>query len=197
MKAAQKPLTTTKAPARRSTAAQAIGIRAVTGRSTASKAAGSAAKNQAGSVLTQGSYRMATAMPVRALKVTVEVDPLVDVVRRHVHLTPSLAKLIKGDFVRLFRNPALAPAPATSKPKPAADTDPVLSTQDAADLIGVSRPYLVARIEAGDIPLHQQVGNQRRVLKSAVLAWQRREQARRRRALGHLGADLDSEIFAG
>jgi excisionase family DNA binding protein len=197
MKTAEKPLTTTKAPARRATAAQAIGIRAVTGRSTASKATGSAAKNQAGPVLTQGSYRMATTMPVRALKVTVEVDPLVDVVRRHVHLTPSLAKLIKGDFVRLFRNPALAPAPGTSKPKPAADTDPVLSTQDAADLVGVSRPYLVARIEAGDIPLHQQVGNQRRVLKSAVLAWHRREQARRRRALGHLGADLDSEIFAG
>ena len=71
----------------------------------------------------------------------------------------------------------------------------MLTTQDAADLVGVSRPYIVARIEAGDIPLHQQVGNQRRVLKSAVEAWQRREQARRRRALGKLGVDLDDEIF--
>jgi hypothetical protein len=58
-------------------------------------------------------------------------------------------------------------------------------------------PYIVARIEAGDIPLHQQVGNQRRVLQSAVLAWHRQEQTRRRKALGHLGADLDDEIFAG
>ena len=72
-----------------------------------------------------------------------------------------------------------------------------ISTQQAADLVGVSRPYLVARIDAGDIPLHQQVGKQRRVLKSAVLAWHRREQTRRRRALGQLGADFDSEIFPG
>ena len=44
--------------------------------------------------------------------------------------------------------------------------------------------------------LHQQVGNQRRVLKSAVLAWHRHEQTRRRKALGQLGAELDNEIFA-
>ncbi|MBI5719257.1 MAG: excisionase family DNA-binding protein [Burkholderiales bacterium] len=135
--------------------------------------------------------------PAHALRVIVAVDPLVDVVRRHVHLTPSVAKVIRGDFMRLFQNPAFAPATAIAKREPAAGTDPILTTQEAADLVGVSRPYLVARIEAGDIPLHQQVGNQRRVLKSAVLAWHRREQARRRRALGQLGADLDSEIFAG
>jgi len=76
------------------------------------------------------------------------------------------------------------------------EADAVLSTQAAADLVGVSRPYLGARIEAGDIPLHQQVGKQRRVLKSAVLAWSRRQQTRRQKALARLGADLDSEIFA-
>ncbi|MDL2338763.1 MAG: excisionase family DNA-binding protein [Pseudomonadota bacterium] len=133
---------------------------------------------------------------MRALKVTVEVDPLVDVVRRHIQLSPSLARLIKGDFMRLLQNPALAPATATHTAQTAV-ADPVLSTQEAADLVGVSRPYIVARIEAGDISLHQQVGNQRRVLKSTVLAWHRREQRRRRRALGQLGADLDSETFAG
>jgi hypothetical protein len=55
----------------------------------------------------------------------------------------------------------------------------------------------VARIDAGDIPLHQQVGNQRRVLKSTVQAWHRREQGRRRKAIRQLGAELDTEIFAG
>ena len=96
----------------------------------------------------------------------------------------------------MFRSPALL----ESTPRRAADRgarhDPVLTTQEAADLVGVSRPYIVARIEARDIPLHQQVGNQRRVLKSAVEAWHRREQARRRSALGKLGDDLDGEIFA-
>ena len=132
------------------------------------------------------------------LSVNIDLDPLVEVVRRHVTLTPQAARLIKGEFAQLFRNPTISGStrkPAAAKPGPA--TDPVLTTQEAADLVGVSRPYIVARIEAGDIPLHQQVGNQRRVLKSAVLAWHRKEQTRRRKALGQLCADLDSEIFAG
>jgi excisionase family DNA binding protein len=196
MKTAHKPLTQTKVPARPTNAAQAMEARAATGRSIASKASGMAAKSLAASALARPSRHSKT-QPVRALKVTVEVDPLVDVVRRHVRLTPGQAKVIKGDFLRLLQNPPLSPAPARAETEPAPDTDLVLSTQEAADLVAVSRPYLVARIEAGDIPLHQQVGNQRRVLKSAVLAWHRREQMRRRRALGQLGTDLDSEIFAG
>ncbi len=133
-----------------------------------------------------------------AMSVNIDIDPLVEVVRRHVKLTPQATRLIKGGFAQLFQNPAISGSTGkttTAKPGPA--TDPVLSTQEAADLVGVSRPYIVARIEAGDIPLHQQVGNQRRVLKSAVLAWHRQEQTRRRKALGQLGADLDNEIFAG
>ena len=130
------------------------------------------------------------------LTVKVDIDPLVDVVGRHVKLSPRTRRLIEDDLARLFRSPAL---PQSSRRRSAdrnARADPVLTTQEAADLVGVSRPYIVARIEAGDIPLHQQVGNQRRVLKSAVETWHRREQVQRRRALGKLGADLDDEIFA-
>ena len=192
MKTAQKP-TSVKAPTRHH-APQAMPSKAMTGRSASARTSEREAKTLAGAVPTQGSSRMATTTPLRALKVTVEVDPLVDVVRRHVQLSPSLAKLIKGDFMRLLQNPVLAPATAP-RPAPTTGVDPVLSTQEAADLVDVSRPYIVARIEAGDIPLHQQVGNQRRVLKSAVLAWHCREQTRRRQALGQLGADLDNEIF--
>ena len=132
-----------------------------------------------------------------ALSVNIDIAPLLEVVRRHVKLTPQATRLIKGEFAQLFQSPSISSTrkSATNKSEPA--TDPVLSTQEAADLVGVSRPYIVARIEAGDIPLHQQVGNQRRLLQSAVLAWHRREQIRGRKALGQLGADLDSEIFAG
>ncbi len=137
------------------------------------------------------------AAPMSALTVSIEVDPLIDVVRRHVKLSPQVAKVLKGDFVRLFQNPALGTAKPVRRAGVESPADPVLSTQEAADLVGVSRPYIVARIVAGDIPLHQQIGNQRRVRKSAVVDWHQREQARRRRALGQLGADLDSEIFAG
>ena len=143
---------------------------------------------------TETSQRIAPA----ALSVNIDIDPLVEVVRRHVKLTPQATRLIKGEFAQLFQNPAIsgsARKPTTAKSEPA--TDPVLTTQEAADLVSVSRPYIVARIEAGDIPLHQQVGNQRRVLKSAVLVWHRRDQTRRRKALVQLGANLDTEIFAG
>lgn len=135
-----------------------------------------------------------TALP--ALTVSIEIDPLVEVVRRHVNLSAQATRLIKGDLARLFQMPAVSSSARKAIPaKSKAASDPVLSTQAAADLVGVSRPYLVARISAGDIPLHQQVGNQRRVLRSAVLTWHRREQTRRRKALGQLGADLDQEIF--
>ena len=130
------------------------------------------------------------------LTVKVEIDPLVDVVGRHVKLSPRVKRLIEDDLARLFRSPALAQSSRHRSANRTARADPVLTTQEAADLVGVSRPYIVARIEAGDIALHQQVGNQRRVLKSAVEAWRRREQTQRRRALGKLGADLDAEIFA-
>ena len=133
-----------------------------------------------------------------ALSVNIDIDPLVEVVRRHVKLTPQATRRIKGEFAQLFQIPSISGSTrkaAATNSKPTAD--PVLTTQEAADLISVSRPYIVARIEAGDIPLHQQVGNQRRVLRSAVLAWHRQEQTRRRKARGQLGADLDTEIFAG
>lgn len=133
-----------------------------------------------------------------ALSVNIDLDPLVEAVRRHVKLTPQATRRIKSEFAQLFQSPSISGSTrqaAATKSGPAADT--VLTTQEAADLVGVSRPYIVARIEAGDIPLHQQVGNQRRVLTSAVLTWHRQEQTRRRKALGQLGADLDAEIFAG
>ena len=127
---------------------------------------------------------------------SIDIDPLVEAVRRHVKLTPQTTQLIKGEFAQLFKGATISgSARKATAAEPA--TDAVLTTQEAAELVGVSRPYIVARIEAGDIPLHQQVGNQRRVLKSAVLAWHRQDQAKRRKALGQLGADLDREIFAG
>lgn len=135
-----------------------------------------------------------------ALSVNVDLDQLVEVVQRHVKLTAQATRLIKGEFAQLFQIPAISASAsarenATARPEPAAEH--ILTTQEAADLVGVSRPYIVARIEAGDIPLHQQVGNQRRVLRSAVLVWHHHEQTRRRKALGQLGADLDSEILSG
>lgn len=131
-----------------------------------------------------------------ALRLTIDVDPLLNVVRKHVRLSSGVARVIRGDFQRLLQTQVVEDITAARQAKADESADQLLSTQEAADLVGVSRPYLVARIDAGDIPLHQQVGNQRRVMKSAVLAWHRREHGRRRRALKQLGADLDNELFS-
>ncbi|MDZ7589937.1 MAG: hypothetical protein U5L05_04430 [Rubrivivax sp.] len=89
---------------------------------------------------------------IPAQKISIEPDPLVEVVRRHVHLSPSLAKIIKGDFMRLFQNPTVAGSRTSATAQPAAETDPGLCTQEAAELVGVTRPYIVARIEWGTSP---------------------------------------------
>lgn len=86
-------------------------------------------------------------------------------------------------------------ASAESRDVGQTQADTVLSTEQAAKLLGVSRPFVVRLIDDGAIDLHQRVGNQRRVLKSEVLAWQAAERVRQGTALKQLAGDLDDEIF--
>ena len=73
--------------------------------------------------------------------------------------------------------------------------DSVLTTEQAAQLVNVSRPYMVKLIDSGAVQLHQKVGKQRRVLRSAVLQWQHAERIKQTKALQRLSEDLDEEIF--
>lgn len=73
--------------------------------------------------------------------------------------------------------------------------DKELTTREAADILNVSRPFLVKLLDRGDIPSHR-VGTHRRVRVEDVLAYREVRAARRREKLREL-TELSEQLAGG
>lgn len=65
-----------------------------------------------------------------------------------------------------------------------------LTTQQAADLLGVSRPFLIGILERGEIA-HRRVGNRRRVPVTDLLRYQEEQNERSRQAVTALTQEAE------
>jgi len=83
-------------------------------------------------------------------------------------LPPSLHALLKDAVKNLADGHSLVLLPKEKQ----------LTTQQAAELLGMSRPYLIRLLDAGEIPFNL-VGKHRRVALRDVLAYAKRRAARR------------------
>jgi excisionase family DNA binding protein len=72
-----------------------------------------------------------------------------------------------------------------------------LTTQEAADFLGVSRPTLVKLLEDGKIP-YDQPGRHRRILFTDLLAYTERQRVDRRTALDQMTEDAgEAGLYGG
>jgi excisionase family DNA binding protein len=76
---------------------------------------------------------------------------------------------------------------AAGNPVAVVADDAELSTQQAADYLGVSRPFFIGLLDRGVLP-HRKVGAHRRIRARDVIDHKRRDQADRLKALEELAA---------
>lgn len=127
-----------------------------------------------GFLATHERLRGAVASPSYALVGIDEHDRIELPQAVHQALTKVVAALHAGKAVTI--------APQTMK----------LTTQQAADLLGISRPTVVRLIRDGALPA-ERVGNRHRLLLDDVLAYRDERRTRQYEALAATAVDVDSD----
>jgi excisionase family DNA binding protein len=98
-----------------------------------------------------------------------------------VDLPPSLNRLLLDLLTQIAEGNAVTVLPLHAD----------LTTQQAADLLNVSRPYLIALLEEGEIPFHK-VGTHRRIKYHDLMTFRRQNRESRLAALAELAAQAQA-----
>lgn len=105
---------------------------------------------------------------------------------KSVPLPPELRELLAEVVRAMRRGQAVSFAPLSQQ----------LTTQQAADLLGISRPTLIKLLQQGRIPF-ETPGRHRRLRLSDVLAFQKMRRAEQRESLRELAQDAqDPGLYA-
>ena len=100
-----------------------------------------------------------------------------------VVLTPALSALLMDLLRHVGRGDAVMLVPVGQ----------MLTTQQAADLLNVSRPFLIGLLEKGEFP-HEMVGRHRRIRAVDLFAYKGKRDEARDKALSEL-AEIDAGLI--
>lgn len=100
-----------------------------------------------------------------------------------VVLTPSLSRLLIAVLRHIGSGNAVTLVPVSQ----------MLTTQQAADMLNVSRPYLIGLLEKNEIG-YELVGRHRRIKAEDLFAYKRKRDKARRTALAAL-AEADADLL--
>ena len=98
-------------------------------------------------------------------------------------LTPALSALLMDVLRHVGRGDAVTLVPVGQ----------MLTTQQAADILNVSRPFLIGLLEKREI-LHEMVGRHRRIRATDLFAYQGKRDEARAKALSEL-AEIDASLI--
>lgn len=102
-----------------------------------------------------------------------------------IELPPAVSQMILNLLLLISKGEAVTLVPFGAQ----------LTTQQAADLLNVSRPFLVKELNSKKLPYHK-VGTHRRINADDLLAYKKTRDANRRetlRELARLGQEIESE----
>jgi excisionase family DNA binding protein len=102
-----------------------------------------------------------------------------------IELPPAVVQMILGLLTHIAKGEAVTLIPFGAE----------LTTQQAADILNVSRPFLIKLIESRQVP-HHKVGMHRRIRAEDLLDYKKRRDADRNKALdelARLGQEIDQE----